>query len=53
MSNRHHGSSLDEFLEDEGHFEEAEALAIKEVLVWQIEAREKQVADRLGVKDAP
>ncbi len=42
MSKRHHGSSLDSFLKEEGSFEEAQALAIKEVVVWQLmDAREK------------
>jgi antitoxin HicB len=36
MSKRHHGSSLDSFLKEEGNFEEAQALAIKEVVVWQL-----------------
>jgi antitoxin HicB len=36
MSKRHHGSSLDSFLKEEGSFEEAQALAIKEVVVWQL-----------------
>ena len=43
MSNRHVGSSLDDFLKEEGLFEETQALAIKEVVVWQlVEAMEKQ-----------
>lgn len=43
MSNRHIGSSLDDFLKKEGLFEETQALAIKEVVVWQlVEAMEKQ-----------
>jgi len=43
MSNRHRGSSLDSFLQEEGVFEETQALAIKEVVVWQLtEAMEKQ-----------
>lgn len=43
MSNRHIGSSLDDFLKEEGLFEETQALAIKEVVVWQlIKAMEKQ-----------
>ena len=43
MSNRHIGSSLDDFLKNEGVFEETQALAIKEVVVWQLtEAMEKQ-----------
>jgi antitoxin HicB len=43
MSKRHHGASLDSFLEEEGIFEESRVLAIKEVVVWQLtEAMEKQ-----------
>ena len=43
MSNRHIGSSLDDFLKEDGLFEETQALAIKEVVVWQlVEAMEKQ-----------
>lgn len=43
MSKKHHGSSLDSFLEEEAVFEETQALAIKEVVVWQlIDAMEKQ-----------
>ena len=42
MSKRHHGSSLASFLKEEGSFEEAQALAIKEVVVWQLmDAMEK------------
>lgn len=36
MSKKHHGSSLDDFLRDEGVFEETQALAVKEVIVWQL-----------------
>jgi len=40
---KHIGSSLDDFLKEEGIYEEAQALAIKEVVVWQLtEAMEKQ-----------
>ena len=43
MSKRHHGSSLDSLLKEEGVFDKAQALAIKEVVVWQLtEAMEKQ-----------
>ncbi|WP_018912737.1 XRE family transcriptional regulator [Thiomonas sp. FB-6] len=43
MSKRHHGSSLDDFLKDEGVFEETQALAVKEVVVWQLtEAMQKR-----------
>ncbi len=34
--NRHWGSTLDDFLEDEGTREAFQAVAIKEVLAWQI-----------------
>lgn len=36
MKKRHHGSTLDDFLREEGSFDEAQALAIKEVVVWQL-----------------
>lgn len=36
MSKKHHGSNLDDFLKDEGVFEETQALAVKEVIVWQL-----------------
>ena len=37
------GSSLDDFLKEEGIYEETQARAIKEVVVWQLtEAMEKQ-----------
>jgi antitoxin HicB len=43
MSKRHHGSSLDSLLKEEGIFEETQTLAIKEVVVWQLtEAMEQQ-----------
>ncbi|NKI96840.1 XRE family transcriptional regulator [Rhizobacter sp. SG703] len=43
MSKKHVGSSLDDFLKEEGLFEETQALAIKEVVVWQLtEAMEQQ-----------
>jgi predicted XRE-type DNA-binding protein len=43
MSKRHHGSSLDSLLKEEGVFEETQALAIKEVVVWQLtEAMEQR-----------
>jgi hypothetical protein len=35
MSKKHHGSSLDAFLKEEGFFEESQSLAVKEVIVWQ------------------
>ena len=40
---KHIGSSLDDFLKEEGTYEEAQARAIKEVVVWQLtEEMEKQ-----------
>jgi antitoxin HicB len=36
MSKKHIGSSLDSLLKDEGTFNETQALAIKEVVVWQL-----------------
>jgi predicted transcriptional regulator len=37
------GSSLDDFLEEEGIFEEAQAQAVKEVVAWQLaEAMKKK-----------
>jgi antitoxin HicB len=41
--NKHNGSSLDDFLKEEGIFEEAQAQAIKEVVAWQLgEAMKKR-----------
>jgi predicted XRE-type DNA-binding protein len=36
MSRKHLGSSIDDFLKEEGIFEEAQAQAIKEVVAWQL-----------------
>ena len=36
MSKKHMGSSIDDFLKEEGIFEEAQAQAIKEVVGWQL-----------------
>lgn len=33
---KHIGSSIDDFMKEEGFFEEAEAQAIKEVVAWQL-----------------
>lgn len=35
--NKHVGSSLDDFLKDEGILEEARAIAIKESVSWQVQ----------------
>lgn len=43
MKNKHSGSSLDDWLEDEGLLEDATAVAVKRVIAWQIlQAMEKQ-----------
>ena len=36
MSKKHFGSSIDDFLKEEGIFEETQAQAIKEVVAWQL-----------------
>ncbi len=35
--NKHVGSSLDDFLKEEGLLEESRAIAIKEALAWQVQ----------------
>ncbi len=42
MSKKHMGSSIDDFLREEGIFEEAQAQAIKEVVAWQLAEAMKQ-----------
>jgi len=43
MSKKQMGSSIDDFLKQEGIFEEAQAQAIKEVVAWQLaEAMKKK-----------
>ncbi len=43
MSKKHMGSSIEDFLKEEGIFEEAQAQAIKEVVAWQLaEAMKKR-----------
>ena len=43
MSKKHRGSSIDDFLREEGVFEEAQAQAIAEVVAWQLaEAMKKK-----------
>jgi len=36
MSRKHLGSGIDDFLKEEGIFEEAQTQAIKEVVAWQL-----------------
>jgi len=43
MSKKHMGSSIDDFLKQEGIFEDAQAQAVKEVVAWQLaEAMKKK-----------
>lgn len=47
MSKKHHGSSIDDFLKSEGVFEDAQTLAVKEVVVWQLtEAMEQRALSK-------
>jgi len=41
-TNPHWGSTVDEFLAEEGILEESRAIAIKEVIAWQIEQAMKE-----------
>jgi transcriptional regulator with XRE-family HTH domain len=57
--NRHIGSTLDDFLKEEGIYDEATTHAVKEVLAWQIgKAMEEQsiskaeMARRMGTSRA-
>jgi len=43
MSKKHMGSSIDDFLKEEGIFEETQAQAVKEFVAWQLaEAMKKR-----------
>jgi antitoxin HicB len=42
MTKKHMGSSIDDFLKNEGIFEEAQAQAVKEVVAWQLAQAMKQ-----------
>jgi predicted XRE-type DNA-binding protein len=42
LHSKHTGSSLDDFLKEEGIFEEAQAQAIKEVVAWQLDEAMKK-----------
>ena len=46
MSRKHMGSSIDDFLKEEGIFDEAQAQAVKEVVAWQLaeEMRKKKIS---------
>jgi antitoxin HicB len=42
VSKKHIGSSLDDFLKEEGIYDEAQVKAIKEVVAWQLAAAMKK-----------
>lgn len=42
MANKHMGSSIDEFLKEEGVLEEFQARTIKEVIAWQLDQAMKE-----------
>jgi predicted XRE-type DNA-binding protein len=42
MSKKHMGTSIDDFMKEEGIFEEAQTQAIKEVVAWQLAQAMKQ-----------
>jgi antitoxin HicB len=43
MSRKHLGSGIDDFLKEEGIFDEAQAQALREVVAWQLaEAHEEK-----------
>jgi predicted XRE-type DNA-binding protein len=48
MSKKHLGSGIDEFLKEEGIFDEAQARAVKEVVAWQLSEamRERKISKR-------
>ena len=49
MSKKHIGSSIDDFLKEEGILEEAQAQAVKEVVTWQLaEASLQRAAAMVG-----
>lgn len=48
----HSGLSFDSFLEQEGIREEAEAVAIKRVLAWQLKKAIRKQQGEAGIDDA-
>jgi hypothetical protein len=50
------GSGIDDFLKEEGIFEEAQAQAVKEVVAWQLaqgHERALKILSRIGTDDPP
>jgi antitoxin HicB len=46
MSKKNMGSSIEDFLKEEGIFEEAQTQAVKEVVAWQFAHHPPDVASR-------
>jgi hypothetical protein len=58
MSDRHRGSSFDDFLREEGLYEDAEETAIRRVIAWQLQQEmetkrisKSEMARRMGPVD--
>ena len=52
MTNKHLGSTLDDFLREEGIFEEAQAEAVQEVAGWELaEAMKEQETPITGCSE--
>jgi antitoxin HicB len=49
MSKKRMGSSIDDFLKEQGIFEEAQALAVKEVVAWQLAEAMKISKNRMAM----
>ena len=50
-SNKHIGSSLEDFLKEEGVLEETRAVVLKETLAWQVQqAMEKDKISKVGAQ---
>jgi hypothetical protein len=49
MSKKHMGSNVDDFLKEEGIFEEAQGKAVKEIAAWQL-AEAMRVKEKMRVR---
>jgi hypothetical protein len=53
MNERHIGSGIDDFLKEEGIFEEARARAVKKVVAWQLAEAMRTPRTRGGNRRPP
>ena len=53
MSKKHMGSSIDDFLEGEGIFDEAQTQAVKEVVAWQLAEATTKKKPKEDARDGP